>query len=150
MKKLMIAAFVAAQTLPVQTALAAELPATTETRAGAFGGLRVRVGLDGATREPRVRAGLALTPTLHSRSSAGESRLQFGEGVELGLFDRGPLRLSVAGHDVRRLAAAQDEEERDRGPSTLGWIAIGVGVVAVIVVGAAAICFSDSDCIPSE
>lgn len=150
MKKLMIAALVAAQLLPVQTALAADLPAAAEARAGAFGGLRVRVALDRESREPRVRAGLALAPTLHSRDFGGESRLRFGEGVELGLTSREPLRLTIAGQDMRRLGAAQDEEERDGGPSTLGWIAIGVGVVAVLVVGAAAICLSDSDCIPSE
>ena len=154
MKRLTIAALVAAQTLAVQPAVAADLAPGAETRAGAFGGFRLRVPLDGARGERRVRAGLAIAPAIQSRTAAGESRLRIGEGLELGLAGPGPVRLSLAGQDLRRLgASAQDGQGADEGgggPSTLGWIAIGVGVVAVIVVGAAALCLSDNDCIPSE
>jgi hypothetical protein len=154
MKKLTLAALLAGQILAVaQPAIAADFTSAQEQRAGAFAGLRLRMPLDGA-RHRQIRAGFALAPTLGTRGINGESRLRFGEGLELGITGRQPVRLLVAGQDVRRLGAAQraegQEGERRGGPSTLGWIAIGVGAAVVIVVGAAALCASDSDCIPSE
>lgn len=151
MKRLTIAALIAAQILAAQPAFAAGLAAAEEQRAGAFGGFRLRVPLDAVRGDRRVRAGLAIAPALRGRTADGETRLLIGEGLELDFAGRAP-RLLVAGLDVRRVAAQGDENEEEDGggPSTLGWIAIGVGVTAVIIVGAAAICLSDSDCIPSE
>jgi hypothetical protein len=65
------------------------------------------------------------------------------------------VRLLIAGQDVRRLGAAQrsegqEGERRGGGPSTLGWIAIGVGAAVVVLIGAVALCAADHDCIPSE
>ena len=153
MKRLTIAALLAAQVAAAIPASAAELAEARTQQTGAFAGFRMRVPLDGAVHERRLRAGLTVAPTLHSRTSAGESQLRFGEGLELGLVGRQPLRLTLAGQDLRRLGAQegdQDEDEDGGGPSTLGWIAIGVGTLAVIVVGAAALCLADDDCIPSE
>ena len=157
MKKLTLAVLLAGQILAVaQPAMAADFTSAQEQRAGAFAGLRLRMPLDGAQRR-QIRAGFALAPTFGTRGINGESRLRIGEGLELGITGRQPVRLLVAGQDVRRLGAAQGAErqegqqnERRGGPSTLGWIAIGVGAAVVIVVGAAAICASDHDCIPSE
>ena len=153
MKRLTIAALLAGQLTAAQPAFAAELAETRTQQTGAFAGFRMRVPLDGAAHERRLRAGLAVAPMLHSRTAAGESQLRFGEGIELGIAGRQPLRLTLAGQDLRRLGAQeseQDEDEDGDGPSTLGWIAIGVGTLAVIVVGAAALCLADNDCIPSE
>lgn len=157
MKRSIVAALIAGQILAAaQPAMAADFTSAQEQRAGAFAGLRLRMPLDGA-RHRQIRAGFALAPTLGTRGINGESRLRIGEGLELGITGRQPVRLLFAGQDVRRLGAAQGAEgqdgqqnERRGGPSTLGWIAIGVGAAVVIVVGAAALCVSDSDCIPSE
>jgi hypothetical protein len=154
MKKLMIAALVAGQVIPgAAAAQAAELAATEAPRTGAFGGLRVRLPLDGRPGERRLRAGLTLAPTLTDRAADGALRRRIGEGLELGISGRGPVRLSIAGQDLRRLGAAQGEaedEDEGGGPSTIGWIAIGVGAVLVLTVGAIALCMDDSECNPSE
>ena len=142
MKFLTIAAFVAAQIIPnAAPAFAAEFAQAQEQKAGVFGGVRVRVPLDGHRRNEGVRAGLTLAPTLHSRSQDGETRLRMGEGIELGVSEREQLRLAIAGQDVRRLAgAAQDapesEEEDDDDDFTWGHAALILGGVIVVAVGA--------------
>jgi len=152
MKNLTIAALVAAQ-IPAsaQPALAADLASHQEIQGGAFGGVRLRVPLGGRARDNRVRAGLAFAPTVSSRGQDGAVRTRIGEGLELGITGREPVRLSLAGMPVSRLAQGGSGPDGGRlGISTLGWIAIGVGAAIVIVVGAAAICVSDHDCLPSE
>ena len=155
MKKLTMAALVAGQlSIAAQPALAADLTENRSQQMGAFAGFRMRVPLDGHSRQRQVRAGLAVAPSMHSRAMNGPSRLAIGEGLELGIAGHRPVRLMLAGQDIRRLGAAQDSEgeesEEHHGPSTLGWIAIGVGATAVILVGAVALCMEDSDCDPSE
>jgi len=158
MKKLTIAALLAGQVLSAVPAPAAPLDndraSLTDQRRGAFAGARVRIPFGGDVRQRRIRAGLTLAPTLRTLGGDGASQLRIAEGLELGVTGREPVRLLLAGQDVRRLGAAQQEEQEDDdrggGPSTLGWIAIGLGAAIVIVVGAAAICASDHDCIPSE
>jgi hypothetical protein len=133
-KTIALAAFLAAQTLPfAQPAAAADLNLAQEPRPGAFGGVRVRVPLDGHPRQRQVRAGLTIAPTLHSRSADGSVRMRIGEGLELGLRGREPVRLSIAGQDLRRLAAQQsgDEEDDDGGIPTGAWIAGGIVLVAL-------------------
>lgn len=154
MKTLTIAALIGAQLLATaQPARAAELEPRTQ-QMGAFGGLRVRVPLDRHARSQPVRAGLTVAPTLTSRDLRGRSEMRLGEGLELGISGREPVRLLLAGQDVRRLGAAQegeqDESDRDGGPSTLGWVAIAAGALLIGLVAAVAICSSDTDCIPSE
>ena len=118
---------------------------------GAFAGLRLRVPIDGIAEQRQVRAGLAVSPVMHSRAISGESQLRIGEGLELGIAGDQPIRLSLGGTPVSQLAQGPAGPDGRRvGISTIGWIAIGVGVAAVIVVGAAALCASDHDCIPSE
>lgn len=140
MKRLTMAALVAGQLLAIaQPTLAAELIAGRTHQIGAFAGARLRLPLGGDIRQRQIRAGLTLAPTLRTFAADGESRLRFGEGLEFGVTGRQPARLMLAGQDVRRLGAAQDNDHRRRGPSTLGWIAIGVGAALVITVGAAAL-----------
>jgi hypothetical protein len=138
MKKLTIAALVAAQLASVAPAPAADLIDTREqesTRTGSFAGARLRISLDREPRE-RVRAGLTIAPTTQSVRADGATRLRIGEGLEYGVTDRRGPALALAGRPVRELA------EGPRGPdgqrknvSTLGWVAIGVGVVVVGFVG---------------
>jgi hypothetical protein len=156
MKKLLMAALVSGQILTSATpAFAQGYAPVREMDTGAFGGLRVRVPFGGNQREP-VRAGIAFAPTTRTDFQDGRVRTRFGEGVEFGYRSNRPLSLSIAGRDLSsfRLNAAQGEQEQRRrrrgGPSTVGWIAIGVGVSLLIFVAAVAICASDSDCIPSE
>ena len=152
MKTLTMAALVAAQlAATAQPALAAGLTEARTQEVGAFAGLRVRMPLDGAAQQRRLRAGLTVAPAMHSRTLGGESRLRIGEGLELGLNGEQPLRVSLGGTPVSQLAQGPTGPDGRRlGVSTIGWIAIGVGVAAVIVVGAAALCASDHDCLPSE
>jgi len=143
MKKLMIAALLGAQTLgAAQPAMAAELEAVGDQRIGAFGGLRVRLPLGGEVRDRRLRAGLTLAPALHGRFASGESRLRIGEGLELGMRGREPIRLWIGDRDLRRLAARGDDE---RGVPTGAWIAGGIVLVAVAGVAFVAITLDNAN-----
>ena len=156
MKKLLVAALVAGQ-IPggSAAAFAQGYAPVRETETGAFGGVRLRIPFGGNAREP-VRAGIAFAPATRTDYQDGRIRTRFGEGVEFGYRTGRPISMSIAGRDLSsfRLNAAQGEQEQQRrrrgGPSTVGWIAIGVGVSLVIFVAAVAICASDHDCIPSE
>jgi opacity protein-like surface antigen len=136
MKKLTIAALLAAQlAVPAQAADLVDTRGVEETRQGAFAGARLRVSLDAQPRE-RVRAGLTLAPTRHDLRGDGSARLRFGEGLEFGLSDRRAPGLSLAGRPVAEIVQGAGGPQGDRrNVSTAGWIGIGVGVVAVAVVG---------------
>src|ERR1043165_1633260 len=103
MKKLTIAALLAAQLTAAQPALAAELVTQEAPQMGAFAAARLRVPLGGEREQRRLRAGLTLAPTMHVRDSAGSERLRFGEGLELGITGREPVRLSFGGTPVNQL-----------------------------------------------
>jgi len=154
MKKWIIAAFLAGQIVTVaQPAPAADLDEAEQPHVGAFGGLRVRVLLGGDPRQRQVRGGLAIAPTLQGGNMHGERPLRIGEGVELGFRSGRSLSLSVAGMDVRdpRLGVAQDEEEDgDDGVSTVGWIAIGTGVVVLALGGFYVWVMEESECGPGD
>ena len=128
MKKVMIAAVVAAQPLATWPAYAAEIGLAERPRASAFAGIRLRIPLDGAGRDRQLRAGLTVAPTLHGRDSRGGLRMQFGEGVEYGLRSGRGSSFSIAGQDLTRARprAAQGEEEDGGGTSTWVWLAVGV------------------------
>lgn len=146
MKKLMISALVAAQLLTAaQPAFAADLTdaGATHQQMGAFGGLRVRIPLDGNARQRQVRAGLTMAPMMQSRTVQGESRLRIGEGVEFGVRGGEPLALSLGGFVLtQRSQAGQDQpddepEQRERTPDerqleTGRKILKGAAVVALI------------------
>jgi hypothetical protein len=154
MKKQLVAALVTGQVLGGASAAAQGYAPLRETGTGAFGGVRIRVPFGGGAQEP-VRAGLAIAPTQRAAYQDGRVRTRIGEGMEFGYRTGSPVTFSLAGRDFSsfRLNAAQGEQEqqrRRRGPSTLAWIAIGVGASLVILVAAASICASDSDCLPSE
>lgn len=147
MKILTIAALVAAQLVATaQPALAAELSDSCTQEMGAFGGVRLRLPLDGRVGEQRIRAGLAVAPTLHSRDLRGNSRMHIGEGLELGLNGDDRVRLSLAGTPVSRIAQGPaGPEGRRAGVSPIGWVAIGVGVAAVAAATWFVIAINDDD-----
>ncbi len=136
MKKLMIAALLAAQVaVPAQAADLVDTRASEGTRQGAFAGARLRVSLDAEPRE-RVRAGLTLAPTRHDLSGDGSARLRIGEGLEFGMTDRRAPGLSLAGRPVSEIAqGANGPDGQRRNVSTVGYVAIGVGVVLVAAIG---------------
>ena len=137
MRKLLIAGLVAAaQILPAGSpAMAAELQndrTAMPNQVSAFAGARLRVPLGGDREKPRV--GLALTSTLRS-GATGE--LRFAKGAELGFGGDRKLRLSLAGRPVSQLSpGGKAGDGRKLGVSTLGYVAIGVGVVAVVTLAA--------------
>ena len=139
MRRLLIAGLVAAaQILPAaQPAMAAELHrdgAAMPNQVSAFAGARLRVPIGGGREKPQ--AGLALTSTLRG-GATGE--LRFAKGAEFGFSGDEKVRLSLAGRPVSQLASGgKAGDGRKLGVSTLGYVAIGVGVVAVVTLAAGA------------
>ncbi len=131
MKKLTIATLIAGQLMTTAApAVAAELTEARTQQMGGFAGLRVRLPLDGRAGERQLRAGLAVAPVMQTRTLEGEMRTRIGEGLELGVTGREPVRLSVAGTPVSQLAQGPVGPDGQRlGVSNVGWIAIGAGVV---------------------
>jgi opacity protein-like surface antigen len=133
MKRLTIAALVAAQIMAVATPArgaeiaSADMPRTNH--AGTFVGARLRLPLDGTRRAPR--ATLTAAPASRSTRADGDSRLRIGEGLEFGLDGR-ELRFDLGGRPVSSLVQGRDAPGGPRqNVSTVAWVAIGVGVVAV-------------------
>ena len=133
MKKLTIFALLSAQIAAVAApARAAEIvpsdpPHSIQT--GTFVGARLSLPLDGQRRAPR--ATLTAAPTAHSIHRNGAIRMRVGQGLEFG-FVGDQVRLDLAGRPVGSLV---QRGEAPGGPrsnvSTVAWVAIGVGVVAL-------------------
>lgn len=120
-------------------------------RQGAFAGARFRVPLGGA-EAGRVRAGLALAPTAEVRRPDGSGRTRFGAGLELGVSGSERAALSFGGRPVgqRMLTPSGQAPDKDRaGVSTLGYVAIGVGVVVVVLAALLVTC-QETNCLNSE
>jgi len=121
--------------------LAMPLPAAAqdagEVRAGAFAGARISLSLGGreARRAPRI--GLALSPMLSREGADGRRRIVIGEGAALDLAGGSGPRLTIGGRRIASFGPGGDGPEigRRQGISTLGAVAIGVGVA--VIVGAA-------------
>jgi hypothetical protein len=154
MKRLMIAALLAGQlSMAAQSAAAAELGDARlqdmgrSQQIGTFAGLRMRVALGDDGDRQRLRAGLALAPTVQSAAPRGEVRTRFGEGLELGIVGDSPVRLSLAGTPVSQLAQGPRGPDGQRaGVSTIGWVAIGVGVAAITLFALYGLCGSGEIC----
>jgi hypothetical protein len=145
-----IASLIATQ-LVATPAVAAEIfrdgrPEATET--GSFAGARLRLALGREARQTPLRAGLVMAPTLRSAASDGRVEARFGEGLELGFGrSRQGVALSLAGRPLT--GSDRNLPENRVGVSTLGWVAIGVGVLAVLVVAAGVTC-QETNCLGSE
>lgn len=135
MKFLVMGALAAAQiALAAQPVTAAELQreASGPNQIGSFVGARMRVPLGASGEKPH--AGLAFTAT----QRAGETgTLRFSKGMELGFSGDDKVRLSLAGRPVSQLRPGRGAPTGSKaGVSTLGYVAIGVGVVAVVTLAA--------------
>jgi hypothetical protein len=148
MKKLVMIALVAAQigaTAPTAASAAEivsdQVPGSTKT--GAFAGARVRLAL--GEERARPRAALTAAPTVHSVPGSGPARMRMGEGLELGIGgDRKP-QLALAGQPLSQIAqGGKGPNSGKLGVSTTGWLAIGVGLVLVVVGGL--YIWADSSC----
>jgi hypothetical protein len=150
MKSLTMLAFVAAQIgLVAQPALAADLGdrgSAGAQRQGAFAGARLRVPLDGA-RAGKAQAGLTVAPILQARQADGSVRTRFGEGVELRLSGTTRPQLAFGGRTLAQLTQGRTGPDgRKLGISTIGWVAIGVGVAAVTVYALGQLCADGEIC----
>jgi opacity protein-like surface antigen len=146
MKKLMIAALLAAQiAVPAQAADLVDARTSEGMRPGGFAGARLRVSLDAEPRD-RVRAGLTVAPTRHDLRGDGSSALRFGEGLEFGMSERRAAGFSFAGQPVRDIVSPVGPDGERRNISTVGWVAIGAGVVAVTVFSLYALCGGGQIC----
>jgi opacity protein-like surface antigen len=151
MKKLIIAALVASQlAIPAQAADLVDTRGSEGMRPGGFAGARIRVSLDAEPRE-RIRAGLTVAPTRHDFGGDGAARLRFGEGLEFGFSERRSAGFSFAGQPVRDLVSPIGPDGNRRNISTVAWVGIGVGVLAVTafalygLCGDGEICSTDDD-----
>jgi len=140
----LVAAQIAATAMPAYAAEIVGAEAPRSQQFGTFVGARLRVPLDGTSRSPR--ATLTAAPALHSRDRTGENRLRIGQGLEFGLQGE-KLRFDLAGHPVSSLAQGGPSPGGPRSNvSTVGWVAIGVGVVAATVFTLYALCGSGEIC----
>lgn len=149
-RSLVIASLIATQ-LVATPAVAAELhsdrsPGAIE--AGTFAGARLRLPIGAGTRGEPLRAGLVMAPTLVREQAGGRRAASFGEGFELGFGpNRRGLVVSLAGRPLT--GRDRDLPGPRAGVSTIGWVAIGVGAVALILVAATVTC-QETNCLGSE
>lgn len=135
MKNYVLAGLVAAQSIAAaQPVAAAGFEEMTTAQSGTFTGARIRLSLGGRQQDRKFRAGLTMAPTLRSQAISGETRTRFGEGLELGFTGKRPLTLSLGGRPVSSLlpGGRKSEDEQRLGISTGGYVAIGVGVAALV------------------
>ena len=104
----------------------------TQVRPGTFVGVRLQLSLGGrSVAEPR--AGLAIAPMMSGAAGGRLSQAAIGEGVALNLGPRPTL--TFAGIRVDQALGAsqsrQTDAQRKLGLSSGGWIAVGVGVMAL-------------------
>ncbi len=150
MKSVTMAALIATQIgIVAQPALAADLGDQRNSgaqRQGAFAGARLRVPLNG-TGAGKVRAGLTVAPILQGRGADGSIRTRFGEGVELRFSGATKPELAFGGRSLAQLTEGRTGPDgRKLGISTIGWVAIGVGVAAVTVLALGQLCADGEIC----
>jgi hypothetical protein len=114
-------------------AYAAELDARSpfsENQRGAFAGLRLRAEMAGA--ETKLRGGMTLAPTSHTRRGAN-SKMAIGEGMELGFSPGMKPQLTLAGQRLDRMSLLGEKSAPDQANiSTIAKVAIVAGVVVVV------------------
>jgi hypothetical protein len=103
-------------------------------RMGAFVGARFQIQLGG--RGPsRPRGALMLAPTLNRTSGNGINRTTIGEGLALNFGPGSRPTLTLAGVRADTALALHRngnvDSEKRLGISSGGWVAIGLGVVAI-------------------
>ena len=103
-----------------------------EVRPGTFVGARFQMSLGGRSAT-RPRAALAIAPTMTRISDGAVVHTSIGEGVALNFGRKPTLTLAgVRADQALGLTPTKDVEANHKlGVSTGGWVAIGVGVIAV-------------------
>ena len=149
MNRMLVAALLVTQAAQGTMAAAAGLEPETRLssqHAGAFAGARIRVPF-GGQEAGKARAVLAVAPTLHGQRSDGSVRTRFGQGIELGTSGGEELRVSFGGRPISQLAQGRQGPGGPKaGISTLGWVAIGVGTVALLYVALVGLCAEEVIC----
>ena len=100
----------------------------SEVRPGAFIGAQFKMSFGGQAR-PQPRTQLTLAPTRSSLSNSGQVTTRIGEGLALDFTSKAKPTLTLAGTRVD--TALHPQHGRRLGISDTGWVAIGLGVVAV-------------------
>ena len=104
----------------------------TDVRPGTFAGARFQIAF-GGRKASKPRVALAIAPTMTRISDGAGVRTSFGEGVALNFVRKPTLTLAgVRADQALGLTPTKDVEANQKlGVSTGGWVAIGVGVIAV-------------------
>lgn len=121
-------------------------------RPGTFVGARFQIAF-GGKQALKPRAALTLAPTQSRLSNSGMIRTTIGEGLALNFSPKSKPTLTLAGVRADTALGLQRngrvDTEGKLGVSTGGWIAIGVGAVALagaaIYVGRIVECEADPD-----
>lgn len=149
MKRFLAAGLILTQAMGGTMAAAAGLESETRLtshHAGAFAGARIRIPF-GGEQAGKARATLAIAPTLHGQRSDGSVRTRFGQGIELGASAGEDLRVSYGGRPISQLAQRGKAPGGPKaGISTVGWVAIGVGTVALLYVAVLGLCAEEVIC----
>ena len=145
MKKVTIAALVAAQLAAAAPAQGAELDGPfMDARRGAFAGVTLRARTSGA--DGGYRAALTLAPTTHSRIGAN-SRFAMGDGLDFGISGGERPTLRLAGQRLDRMSLFGERVGQDRqNMSTVAKVAIVAGVVVIVGFVAFAHVVSEASC----
>lgn len=127
-----ILSLVCASLLAVPFEAAAAQSDVRDVQTGVFVGARFHIAFGGKSA-PQPRAALALAPTLTRVSDHAGVQTRIGDGIALSLNSRPSL--SLAGVRADRALAVNPSTEidpkRKLGLSKGGWIALGLGVVAI-------------------
>ena len=104
----------------------------TDVRPGTFVGARFQIAF-GGKQASKPRAALAIAPTMSRISDKGGVRTTIPEGVALNFGRKPTLTLAgVRADHALGLTPSKDVDAKHKlGVSTGGWVAIGVGVIAV-------------------
>lgn len=149
MRSLILSLLLAGQlAFAAQPVLAAEIEAGEQSRMGMFGGVQLRMPL-GGSRVEQPRMGLTLAPTMRSQRLDGASATRVGQGLELSFAGRRP-EARLAGTRLDRLDTLAAPDGRHANISTLGWVGIGVGTLALTVGGFYIWLLEASECGPRE
>jgi hypothetical protein len=113
--------------------------AASGTRPAAFVGVRLTAS-SGRHQAATPRASLVMAPMSYRRADSGTiDRSRIGEGLALNFTGSGKPSLTLAGMRADRIGAFATRSTRHSGArsnlSTGGWIAVGVGTVAVLAIG---------------
>ncbi|MBA3676458.1 MAG: hypothetical protein H0W74_03540 [Sphingosinicella sp.] len=154
MKSIITAALVASQiaaaATPAMAATIEDHQMASQRSIGGFAGARFRMPLGAKEKKPEI--GFALT-TIQRNGPSGTMR--FSQGVELGVSGNGTAGFSIAGRLLRPQSATlvsrpgEAPKGQKAGVSTIGWVLIGVGTLAVLAVGALVIC-QETNCTNSD